>query len=325
MAPYDFNIVYRPGKSNIDADVLSRYPGNIDIEPEEILSDSVRVICDSAMTLHLETISRSVDILSATEVPGELMAQREQREIRKQQLKDSFLGFWVRAVRYKTQPYKDTLKKREDLAMHKLFNSLKLIREVLYRELDIDNEKKHLLLLPIYFIEHVLTGLHNDTRHPSKDRTLYLLPDCFYWPGMTSDTQNWIKKNCGRCIRHKSKTDVRASLVNIRPHYPLELVCIDYLTLEPSQGNISNILVVTDHFTRFAVATKNQTAKTTADVLYGEFIVRYRISARLHSDQGTNFESQLIKELCDLMEIKKSRTTPYHAAGNGMTERLTEL
>ena len=43
LAPYDFNIVYRPGKSNIDADVLSRYSGNIDTQPEEILSDSVKV------------------------------------------------------------------------------------------------------------------------------------------------------------------------------------------------------------------------------------------------------------------------------------------
>ena len=79
---------------------------------------------------------------------------------------------------------------------------------------------------------------------------------------------------------------MRAPLVNITSHYPLKLVCIDYLTLKQSQGNILNILVITDHFNRFAIAipTKNQTAKTSADVLYREFVARYGIPARLHSD-----------------------------------------
>lgn len=97
---------------------------------------------------------------------------------------------------------------------------------------------------------------------------------------------------------------------------------MDFLTLEPSKG-YGNVLVVTDHFTKYALAipTKNQTAKTTADALYQNFILHYGIPTNLHSDQGANFESELIRELCNIMGIKKTRTTPYHPMGNGCTER----
>ena len=88
----------------------------------------------------------------------------------------------------------------------------------------------------------------------------------------------------------------RAPLVNIVTTYPLELVCMDYLTLEPAKG-VGNVLVITDHFTKYALATatKNQTARTTAEAFYDNFITNYGIPARIHSDQGATFESEIIK------------------------------
>ena len=103
-------------------------------------------------------------------------------------------------------------------------------------------------------------------------------------------------------------------------------ICIDFLLLERSKGGQENILVIIDHFTRYAQAfpTRNQLAKNTAKVLFENFIVHYGFPARIHSDQGSNFESNLIKELCSLVEIEQSRTTSYHPMGNGMVEKFNQ-
>lgn len=91
-----------------------------------------------------------------------------------------------------------------------------------------------------------------------------------------------------------------APLVNIEVTGPLELVCIDFLSIEPDSRNTKDVLVITDFFTMYAVAvpTPNQKSCTVAKALWENFIVHYGIPEQLHSDQGADFESKTIKELC---------------------------
>ena len=101
---------------------------------------------------------------------------------------------------------------------------------------------------------------------------------------------------------------------------------MDYLSLETSKGGFENILVVVDHFNKYAQAipTKNQTAKTTANALFNNYFVHYGYPLRLHSDQGANFTGKVISELCKMTGIERSVTTPYHPMGNGVTERFNQ-
>ena len=135
---------------------------------------------------------------------------------------------------------------------------------------------------------------------------------------MSRDVADKVK-SCRTCICAKSPhLPQRAPLCNIMTTRPLELVCMDFLGLE------SYILVMTDHYTKYALAypTRTQEAKTVAKILVEHFVVNYGIPERLHSDQGASFEGRVIKHLCKMLGMKKSRTTPYYPQGDGITERF---
>ena len=80
----------------------------------------------------------------------------------------------------------------------------------------------------------------------------------------------------------------------------MELVCMDFLSIEADSRNTKDMLGITDHFTKYAVAipTKEQKACTVAKRLWKQFFVHYGFPERLHSGQCRDFESHTIKELC---------------------------
>jgi transposase InsO family protein len=82
--------------------------------------------------------------------------------------------------------------------------------------------------------------------------------------------------------------------------------------------------VISDYFTKWTQAfpIPNQTAATVADTLVTNCFSLFGVPRWLHSDQGTNFESELFQELCKLLDIHKTRTLAYHPQSDGQVERF---
>lgn len=196
-------------------------------------------------------------------------------------------------------------------------NRLELRNGVLSRQRQDGPNITFQLVLPEELRAIALQSLHNDMGHMGVERTVDLMRARFYWPKMYMAIENLIK-TCKCCVHRKTLPERAAPLVNIKTCRPLELMCMDFLSLEPDRSNTKDVLVFTDHFTRYAVAipTPNQRVHTVAKCLCDNFIVHYGFPERLHSDQGPDFESKTIKELYELAGIKKVHTTPYHPQGN---------
>ena len=311
LQEYHFTIEHRKGRLHGNADAMSRKPCTQ---------------CGRESHIVTEEITLALIEEQNTAIPA-----RSNEDIRRLQMEDPSIGFVLRAKEANERPSPDILK-GQSLTVRRLMQSwprLLLVNGILWRRYD-DLETKQewrQLVVPQSLREEVMEELHAGVMggHLGESKTLQQLKRRFYWPGHSLDVKIWCQ-TCSICASRKTATPKNcAPLQTIKAGSPMQVIAVDIMGPLPESSNKNSyILVVGDYFTRWmeAYAIYDQEAATVAQKLVDNIFCRFGIPEQLHSDQGKQFESKLIQELCKILNISKTRTTAYHPQCDGLVERF---
>lgn len=328
LSQYNFTIKYKPGVSNRDADGLSRRP-----HPEAEQELCTKVISEDVLKELCDLVSGDYEFCGVAEALGlppvvlSNTAQVVMKEInwsREQDLDPDLLKVknFIQAGR---KPNDDEKRDQSPLVLRllQLWDTLQIRNGVLIKVSQIGDELVARIVIPSHKKKECLYYVHDRMGHLGRAKTYGLAKERFYWNGLERDVEEKIK-HCKRCTCAKRPyLPERAPLVNTVTSRPLEVVFMDFVGLEVSKGGYKYVLVITDHFTKYAAAfpTRNQEAQTVARILVEQYFTQYGIPERINTDQGASFQGKLMRQLCQMLGLEKTNTTIYHPQSDGIVER----
>ena len=179
-------------------------------------------------------------------------------------------------------------------------------------------------------MKHDILQMTHDRRiggHWGRDKTYAKLRQNFFWSSMRRDCRLLVE-TCSVCHLNKGGRAQRVPLLHHQAGVPGERVHLDFLgPFTTSDSGNKYILMMVDQFSRWLelYALPEQTAVITAKTFFEQWIARLGAPLQIHTDHGRNFDSLLFTDLCRLMEITKTRTTPYRPSSNGQVERYNQM
>ena len=289
MQEYDMQILYRKGALNTNADALSRRnwpeadPCAVTSAMPHTLTPELRQAQQADSNISKLLQARSQSSLRPTGTEWRKQPMQRYRQLWSQlQVKD---GILCRC--YSPEPTSD------QIMVPILPDSLR--KEALQRN-------------------HDAPG----AGHQGPDRTLKRLRQEAYWVSMAQDVDQHCRE-CTTCQQTKPPAPQQVPLTNVPIGRPWQMVAVDILEVPVSSRNHRYLLVVQDYFTKWAdaVPMQDQTASRITEELVKLFAT-YGQPESLHSDQGRNFESTILRQTLEAFGTNKSRTTAYHPQRDGL-------
>ena len=350
LASYNFSLEYQKGKDNTVANFLSQMH---ECFPEEEVQEylnkipypGVKAVLDNAITPIEERAEQGVWLTpdcqevcqeETVEAQPARLATTNVTDWKLEQKEDPVLYQVVKHLRAPREMFKaalhKVLDKKATAAYVKVKEQLLIKNGLLYcktRQEQAD-EIVFQFIVPQRHQSAALDGCHQEAAHQGQRRSTTLMQEHFWWPGMTRDLRNCIKK-CGHCRKYEAAPPI----VPMKPltcSGPGELLHVNFTSIEETvplkeEPVIQNVLVLQDHFSKYVVAyvVKDQTAHTATETLRNGYFRLFGVPAYLISDQGKAFMGHIITHLCDLYGVQKLRTSPYHAQTNDQVECMNQM
>ena len=197
---------------------------------------------------------------------------------------------------------------------------------VLYRRFKMPNgEIIDQIVVPEKYRKTIMEVAHDMPfgGHLGNKKTRERILNQFYWPGIFPTVAKFCQscENCQKCIPKGRIPKVH--LIPIQQmEEPFKRIALDIVgPLNKSKRGHKYILVICDYATKYpeAIPLKTIDSETVANALIETFS-RVGLPGEILSDQGSNFMSALMVQLCLLLKINKINTSSYHPQANGLVE-----
>lgn len=288
LSEFDFEIKYKPGIMNCDADMLSRLPIEAEVNNQS----------------------------------SEYEPEHQLFQISTNYLIEHFSVDRIKQSQEADPTFTDLLLECNNNEGTSLNGSFVVKNQILYKI----NSNSELLMVPHDLREPVLKHYHTHilSVHLARDRLYELLRSRFYWNGMYKYVQEYVR-NCELCQKIKTRAPINAGKLQPIPvNRPFQLVGTDIVIMRITTGGYRYILVCIDYLTNWVEAEplKTMTTEEVIRVFFKIIISRHGCPEGIISDSGTQFCSKAFHKLCDTFNIKKIESTPYHQQANGKCERF---
>ena len=182
-----------------------------------------------------------------------------------------------------------------------------------------------MIMMPQLYLHEILLKAHDAMGHHGIAKVLARIQERHTWPGIRRTIGQYVNQ-CITCQQVRDKPgDVRFHLKNIQSGFFYELVQFDHLKTCPSDDGNTGILVIIDHFSKFAEAVPcshdEYDAATTSKLLLQKWFARHGTPTRLQSDNAPNLTAEVSTEFMKASHLTKVTSIVGHPRTKGLVER----